>query len=122
MANEFERFLDVLINRYGSGQRLAERMEMSLSAFLRAAHAQRTFSIENCLILAEETGEHASQILRLAGKGDVADRIERLYGAAKPRTLDRKAQEILALWQGLSSAEQQAFRLLIKGRLRQRRR
>lgn len=79
---EFRAFVAALIRQHGTAKAVADLIGMSLSAFLRGAQAG-TWSVETCLTLAEAVGESPSRVLQLAGKGHVADLIERLYGAPR---------------------------------------
>lgn len=91
---------DVIESRYGGvASRLAEALDMSVSAFQRSTKAG-TLSIGNLLRLAEETGESATHLLRLAGKGDLADQIERLYGAQSAKPLSRRAAALARAYDG----------------------
>lgn len=92
----FSKFIDGLIERYGTSHAVAELIGMSASAFSRGTHNEATLSVDNLLKLAEGTGESPTEVLRLAGKGELADRIERLYGP--PRApLSAQARALLAL-------------------------
>jgi hypothetical protein len=84
--------------RYGSHQRLAAEIGLTVSGFCRAAKSG-TLSIESVLRLAFTTGENPSVLLRLAGKGDVADLIEALYGAG--RATSPHARAVAELVEGL---------------------
>jgi plasmid maintenance system antidote protein VapI len=87
----FQRFIDTLIDRYGTSMAIAEAIGMSRSAFARGVKHEDTLSEDNLLRLAEAAGEDPGKVLRLAGKGDFADRVERLYGAPRAplSTVDR---------------------------------
>lgn len=57
---------------------------------------KKPFDVRGCLRLAKVTGAHPGVILRAARKGEIADLIEALYGAAPARlTVDQR--EIIAL-------------------------
>jgi hypothetical protein len=78
--NEFQKWIEKLVDsRYGTAQRLATALGISLSAFSRGVKAG-SLSVESLLRLAVETGEPPSEILRRANKADVAKLIEQLYG------------------------------------------
>jgi transcriptional regulator with XRE-family HTH domain len=85
---EFRQLLEELVTQYGGAKKdLAEAIGVTpstLSHFLRS-RAPHAPSVEVCLRLATVTGTSASRILRAAGKGDVADVIEDLYGPAAER-------------------------------------
>lgn len=97
--NKFEDFVGELVTRrYRTTGALAEAIGMTLSAFSRGVR-QGTLSIENCLRLAETSGDHPSKILELAGKADEAALIERLYGKQIVSPGDR---QLLELWRGIT--------------------
>lgn len=75
---------------------VAERIGMSESGFIRGAK-RGTLSAENLLALAESTDTPPSFVLRLAGKGALADAIERLYGPGT-ESLTATQRELLAMW------------------------
>lgn len=68
--------------RFGTSQRLADAAGVSLSHMLRGAKAGQ-LGTDALLAIAEASGEDPNALLAASGKGDVASRIERLYG--KPR-------------------------------------
>jgi len=72
--------------------------------------SEYSFNIENCLRLARLSGEPPSRVLRLAGKGEVADLIEWLYG---PPALTVTQKHLLERWAYLSAPLQEALLALI---------
>lgn len=83
--NDLETFVEGLVGKgrpYQTWGDLAAATGLTLSAFSRGVKKEGTLNVENCLRLAETTGIAASQVLRTAGKGDIAELIERLYGKA----------------------------------------
>jgi transcriptional regulator with XRE-family HTH domain len=106
-----------LVRRYGSLRALATRLGMSPSRFSRLARGGEGNSLEvvNCLRLAELTGESASRILRLAGKADVADLIERLYGpTAIGPSSNKEIEQLLDAWTDLLPGTRDALLSYIK--------
>ena len=80
---ELHRWIEALVrDKYGTHSVLANAIGMTLSAFGRGSR-NGTFSTESLLRLAAEVGQNPSNVLRLAGKGDVAALIERLYGPGR---------------------------------------
>lgn len=77
----FQAWVDALVeSRYGGRAfRLAEAVGLHQSSFSRGA-AKGTLSVESLLKLAQVTGEPPGDVLRLAGKDDVADLLDDLYG------------------------------------------
>jgi len=80
--------LDELAITYGGSKaNLAKAIGITPSAFSRLANTPP--SVEVCLRLAHVTGENPSKILRAAGRGDIADLLETLYGHAGHRRARR---------------------------------
>lgn len=106
--NAFERFVEgVIADRYRTASALAEAVGMSLSAFQRGVKAG-SLGVDKCLVLAERAGVHPSEVLRLAGKGETAAIIERLYAKDQPH-LSPIDLELIALPMG---AKRQMLRLV----------
>lgn len=93
---ELTLWIEGLRQRFGSYTAISDRLDMTQSGFLRGVK-RGTLSVENLLTLAQLADESPSRILRLAGKGTVADLIERLYGD-DTRALTRSQREMLDLW------------------------
>ena len=96
----FQTLMDALIAREGTAQKLAEAIDMSPTAILRAAHQQFTLNVENCLRLAAHAGEDPLKVLRLAGKESQAALLENLFGNSRPAITDMDRQ-LLALPSGV---------------------
>lgn len=80
-----------------------------------------TVGIELCLRIARATGMSPSRVLRAAGKGEVADLIEELYGKAVPRpTFTQQGHRRLEqerhwdLWQSIDPRAQRALTVLLE--------
>jgi hypothetical protein len=117
----FQSFVREQIDRYGTARRLADAIGMSLSAFSRGVREEGTLGIESCLRLAEQTGEAPSRVLRLAGKGPVAELIERLYGPAPLLGRPNGSElELLALWNTLSRDSQVPILAIIRALVEKR--
>lgn len=98
----FIAYVQEWIERYGTAEKLADAIGMSPSGFSRGVKNEGTLSTENCLRFAEETGEAPGKVLRLAGKSDVAERLERLYGHVKVEHLSGQQREVIDLWRRIS--------------------
>lgn len=107
----FEQFIHRWIGRYGTAQALADAIGMSLSAFSRGVRNAGTLGVESLLRLAVETGEPPGKVLRIAGKGDVAELIERLYGTAHASLggVSGQERELIGLWKDLSRGTQDSM-------------
>jgi len=66
----------------GTKQQLARELGITPSSLSHLAVGNMGASVDVCLRLAAASGVSASKILRAAGKHDVADLIEQLYGRA----------------------------------------
>lgn len=107
---EFRAWIEELIEkRYGGvATRLAGAIGMSVSAFQRSSR-EGTLSLENLLRLAEETGEPAPNVLEMAGKGEIAALIFRLYGEPTRPTLSRPALQFAELFDALNDEGMKRF-------------
>jgi hypothetical protein len=105
----FNEFIERWIVRYGTAQALADAIGMRLSAFARATRAG-TLGVEQCLRLAENTREPPGRVLRLAGKGEVAELIERLYGGAPSSTAGSRTS---VTWQEVLPIARESFDIWI---------
>lgn len=82
----FQQWIQRLIDeRFRTSTALAEAMGLQLTPFTRGV-AAGTFNVVNLLKLAKVADERPSTVLRMAGKGDVAELIESLYGKPSPMT------------------------------------
>lgn len=108
--SEFRKFVDRLIEVYGTADAIAVMIGLTPSAFSRGVNKAGTLSVDKLLLLAEGVGESPSRVLRLAGKGETAALIERLYGVpARPMSPD---DEILY---ALDPASKHQLVKLVKG-------
>lgn len=118
---DLREWIDQLVReRYRTVATLARAIGMTESGFSRAVKAG-TFEVENCLRLADETGESAATILKMAGKPQVNDLIEKLYGRAKDaRDPDAvKAAELMAVVKDPNA--RQGFLMMLRGYLQAQR-
>jgi hypothetical protein len=115
-------WIDRLVkDRYKTYGALATRIGMTDSGFSRAAKAG-TFDVENCLKLAHETGESAETVLEMAGKRQVHELIERLYGKVH-RPKDADAVKAGELFSKLKIAEgREGVLLILEGLVKQEKR
>jgi hypothetical protein len=99
----FQSLLRRLLRKHFKTVRdFAESMNMDPSHMSRAMGRNgQPFDVTGCLRLAEVTGERPGAILRAAGKADLAERIERLYGPAAPVILTPQQQVLLQALDGI---------------------
>jgi hypothetical protein len=98
-VTKFTELLETLVARYGGDAALAKEIRVSAARVGRARKGEGgySFKVENCLRLAQVSGESASDVLRAAGKADVDDLIQELYGYRRPE-LPRVQRELLDKW------------------------
>ena len=107
------RFVDRLIlDRFGTANALAEAIGMSASAFSHGVREEGTLSVENCLRLADATGERPSVILKLARKPEMAALSDRLFGGRM--TLSRREKELIQTWRELDEDARNAHETLMQ--------
>lgn len=85
-ANDLQALLKSLVDRYGTQTALAKAIGITDSRLAKVLKGESgALSVRNCLRLAKVAHLSPSQILRAAGKSDIADLIEQLYGkSAQP--------------------------------------
>lgn len=114
------RFIDALIDtKYHTASALASAIGMSVSAFSRAIREEGSLSTENCLRLAEATGQSPSKILRLAHREHmtakhIADVVDHLLSGRDPMRLSDQELGVIALWRNLEPAKQHALLALMR--------
>jgi transcriptional regulator with XRE-family HTH domain len=108
----FKSFLNQIAERFPSRAALAKRLGITPSRLSRALNTgDFPLNVENCLRLAKVSGEPPSDVLRAAGKGDVVDLIESLYGAKSEFTWDER--ELLNEWRSLNERARMSLRTLV---------
>jgi hypothetical protein len=111
------RFSDLvqqlIADRYGTAQALADALGMSLSAFQRGVK-HGSLGVENLLRLSVEAGVPPGEVLQAAGKAPVLDLIQTLFGPSKP-PLTAAQRELLELWPRLPADAQRATLTLVRG-------
>lgn len=116
MTDPFVAYMREWIARYGTADRLASAIGMTLSAFSRGVRNQHTLGIESLLRFAKETSEPPGKVLRLAGKAHVAELLEDLYGTPDPSNrLDGQQRELLQLWATISETDRASVKSILKG-------
>lgn len=91
----FQQWIESLIaGRFGTKTKLAQAIGVSLTQIGRGANAGK-YSVENLLKLAKVAAADPSTVLRLAGKGDVADLLEDLYGKSTLTPMQREWLKVL---------------------------
>jgi hypothetical protein len=79
--------------------RLAEAIEITPSRLTAVMKGIYTLDVRNCLMFAKKADIPPSDVLRAAGKGEIADLIEELYGPTRELTTSQR--ELLDRWERL---------------------
>lgn len=80
---------------YPSVRAMAAALEVKPSQLSRAMGVRgQPFDVRGCLRLARATGADPGEVLRAAGKADIADLVEQLFGTAPP-LLTPEQQDVL---------------------------
>lgn len=105
-------FLQAVIDESFQGvqQRLADAIQISSSRLGRILKGEFSPNVVTCLRLAKVTGHSASDILRMAGKSEVAELIEALYGQSVASVPDSDRQ----LLKQLHALEPESRQLVIR--------
>jgi hypothetical protein len=94
----FRALLKRLKKHYPSVRAFAAALDVDPSHLSRAMSATgQPFDVRGCLRLATVTGANAGEVLRAAGKGDIADLIEHLYGPSHASLTPEQQQLLDAL-------------------------
>lgn len=84
LSSSFATLLHRLATRFPSRRAFAIAIGTDPSRLSRAMNGDPTmFDVLRCLYVARATRESPSVVLRAAGKGEIADLLEELYGAPK---------------------------------------
>lgn len=113
--------LELLIevrDRLGSNHALAQALGLSDSRTGRLLRGEReSLNTLNCLKFAVLAERDPSEILRAAGKAEIATAIESMYGrSARPTTAAIGPDEagLLKAWRTLGASQQQTLRVLLR--------
>lgn len=122
VVKTFQELLNRIADGFPTRQALAKAIDINASRLSRALNGtdKHSFNIENCLRLAQLSGEPASAVLRAADKGDIAELIESLYGQERKVT-DPVVRDLLATWPDLTADEKNYVRSSVTMVLRARR-
>lgn len=106
-VDDFTDLLNRIADRFPTRLALAKALDINASRLSRALNGtdkHTSFNIENCLKLAQVSGEPPADVLRAAGKGDIAELIESLYGPER-RVSDPVVQGLLQHWPTFTAEE-----------------
>lgn len=112
-VSDLQKLLTDLAKQFGTKTALAERLGLSLERLIKVMKdPKESLGVLNCLKLAQVSGLPPSQILIMAGKKDVADLLDSVYG----RTAERPTNpEALATqwWPEMTPKAKDALRTLL---------
>lgn len=113
----FPELLNGFVRRFGSQTALGKAIDISASRLSRVIQGQHSLEVVNCLRLAEVTGESPSVVLRAAGKADVADLIERMYGDAREPiapAMTPAQRDVITLFESMSDEGRETARGILE--------
>jgi hypothetical protein len=112
VVTEFVEMLNRISERFPTRTAFAKALGINASRLSRALNdvGERPFNVKNCLRLAKVSGESPAEVLRAAGKADIAELIESLYGPEKTVT-DPVVVSLLAKWDHLTNDERNFMRV-----------
>lgn len=94
------------IERFGNQQAVGEQVGVDRTRISRAMRGEHSLEVVNCLRLAKALDRNPGQVLRAAGKADVAELLEGFY--AQP-TISQAERELLKRWAGLTEASRRSL-------------
>ena len=95
-ATRLRQIIADAVGRFGSQTALGNAIGLSPTRISRVLKGDGcSLEVISCLRLAEVTGESPTVILRAAGKWDVAELIERLYGKPRPQLIPKLSESII---------------------------
>lgn len=112
MNRELPKLLRQILDSFPTIQALAAVIGVSPSRLGRAMKGQDSLNVLSCLRLAQGANVDAGTILRAAGKTEIADLLERLYGQTSP-TLPAQDGPAFAKFQSLTPAKRRTVEQLL---------
>lgn len=121
--NDFTRYLQQVADGFPSRRALAEALGISAPRLSHAlsGNGGYTLNVENCLRLAMVANRPAAEVLRAAGKKEIADLLDHLYPRAGRPAVTGAERQLLDHWAALTDEEREAFALLMSSRVESRR-
>lgn len=113
MSSSFVQLLRRGVAECGSQRKLARELGLDASHINRALQGghQHGLNEANCWALADLLGESPLVVLRAAGKGKLAGRIEAAYADRPPVTAAER--KLLDDWRQIPADERRALRLIV---------
>lgn len=112
VSPEFVAWVARVKDDYGTYGKLADSLELTESGFLRGVK-NGTLRVETLLRLAKLTGVDPADVLRFAGKHELADILLHLYGRVKAPSLNKQERHILDLWREVKHDKTLSAALLV---------
>jgi hypothetical protein len=102
-----------LLERYGTKTALALDLGMTLERLVKVMKdPKESLGVANCLRLAKVSGLPPGQVLTMAGKSEIADLLDVLYGRTPERGASRD-ELVTQWWPRLSPKAKEAMRTLL---------
>jgi hypothetical protein len=118
-VSQFSELLNRAVATFPNRSAFAKAMGLNASRLSRALNTgDFPFNVANCLRLAQVSGESPSVVLRAAGKGDIADLIEALYGRDRNELLSAEERALLDQWRRLDPNARAGLHALLGSRFR----
>jgi hypothetical protein len=112
-VTELQTVLTSLLARFGTKTALAKSLGMTLERLVKVMNdPKESLGVANCLRLSKVSGLPPGQILRMAGKGEIADLLDVLYGRTPPKGTDRD-ELVTQWWPSLSPKAKEALTTLL---------
>lgn len=108
--SEFRDLLETAAKGYRTKKAFARAIGITAGRLSRVLGGEHSLDVGNCLRLAKLIGEAPSRVLRVAGKGDIADLIEAQYGPGA-KAVSPLEREFLDVWNALSERAREGLRL-----------
>ena len=114
-GGDLQTLLNRLVDRYGTQTALAKAIDITDSRLAKVLKGDSgAFNVLNCLRLAKVAKLSPSQVLRAAGKADVAALIEELYGESAHPPLTAESAAATAKEPRLSPKAKELWRALVE--------
>jgi transcriptional regulator with XRE-family HTH domain len=111
-VSEFRDLLEAAAKRFPTKHAFAKALGITPGRLSRILGGEHSLDVLNCLKLAKLSGQSASYVLRVAGKGDVAELIEDAYGRRAP-ALSPEERDLLEKWTALTPRARDAILALL---------
>jgi transcriptional regulator with XRE-family HTH domain len=122
--SDFPEYLRRILKTFESQRAMADAVGITPQRLSRAMAGSGDFplNVENCLRLAKAANRPPREVLEAAGKREIAELIDFLYPRAGRPTITGEQKQLLDDWSLLDDDERKGIRLLIHGRVVERKR